>query len=57
MIAKIRIRNNKTPLCGDPMFGHKLISNSLGIMPKQVIEKVHKKITPFHCGIAHHIHG
>jgi hypothetical protein len=25
MVAKIRIKNSKAPLCGDPLFGHSIV--------------------------------
>jgi hypothetical protein len=37
MVAKIRIRNSKAPLCGDPLFGHSRIEN--GIKCKTHIDK------------------
>jgi hypothetical protein len=32
MVAKIRIRNNIAPLCGDPLFGHirYIVKNKVG---------------------------
>jgi hypothetical protein len=42
MVAKIRIRNSKAPLCGDQMFGHKRIK-SLHTM-QEVIKRTKKYI-------------